>query len=90
MDRRYLKNCTEESDKRYFLQVDVKYIEKLPELHNDLSFLHQRIKIGKVEKLVGVLHDKTEYVIHIRNLKAALNNGLVLKKAHRVFKIYSK
>ena len=24
------------------------------------------------------LHDKTEYVIHIRNLKQALNHGLVL------------
>ena len=31
----------------------------------------------KVEKLVTNLHDKTEYVIHIRNLKQALNHGLV-------------
>ena len=38
------------------------------------------MKIEKAEKLVGNLHDKTEYVIHIRNLKQALNNGLVLKK----------
>ena len=26
------------------------------------------------------MHDKTEYVVHIRNLKQALNHGLVLKK----------
>ena len=32
------------------------------------------------------LHDKTEYVIHIRNLKQALNHGLVLKKVHKVIK----
>ena len=32
------------------------------------------------------LHDKTEYVIHIRNLKQALNHGLVLKNVHRVIK----
>ena len=38
------------------------------------------MKIEKVEKLVANLHDKTEYVIHIRNLKQALNHGLVLKK----------
>ena len=38
------------------------------------------MKIEKAEKLVANLHDKTEYVIHIRNLKQALNNGLVLKK----------
>ena len=35
------------------------------------------MKIEKVEKLVANLHDKTEYVIHIRNLKQALNHGLV-------------
>ena len=38
------------------------------------------MKIEKVKKLVANLHDKTEYVIHIRNLKQALNHGLVLKK----------
>ena len=36
------------------------------------------MKIEKNEKLVGDLHDKTEYVIHIRNLKQALNHALVL------------
>ena len=30
------------------------------------------------EKLVANLHDKTEYVIHIRNLNQALNHRLVL------------
>ena len=29
----------------------------------------------KIEKLVANLHDKTEYVIHIRNFKQALNHG---------------
>ena len=33
------------------------------------------MKIDKIEKLVANLHDKTEYVIPIRNLKQALNNG---------------
>ena len=37
------------------------------------------MKIEKIEKLVANLHDTTEYVIHITNLKQALNNGLVLK-----------
>ena len=44
------------------------------------------MKIEKFDKLVASLHDKTEYVIHKRNLKEALNNGLVLKKVHRVIK----
>ena len=38
------------------------------------------MKIEKVEKRVANLHDKTEYVIHIRNLKQPLIHGLVLKK----------
>ena len=82
----FLKNYNKESDEGYFFEVDVQYLEKLHELHNDLPFLPERMKIEKVEKLVANLHDKTEYVIHIRNLKQALNHGLVLKKVHRVIK----
>ena len=35
------------------------------------------MKLEKVEKLVVNVHDKTEYVIHIRNLKEALHHGLI-------------
>ena len=41
------------------------------------------MKSGNVKKLPNNLHDKTEYVIHIRNLKHALNHRLVLKKVCR-------
>ena len=44
------------------------------------------MKIEKLEKFVANLHDKTEYVLHIRNLKQALNHELVLKKVYRVIK----
>ena len=44
------------------------------------------MKNEKLEKLVANLNEKTEYFIHIRNLKQASNNGLVLKKVHRVIK----
>ena len=74
----------EESDKGYFLEVDVQYAEKLHDLHNDLPFLPARLRIEKVEKLVANLHNRTEYVIHIRNLKQSLNHGLLLKKVQRV------
>ena len=36
--------------------------------------------------LIANLHDKTQYVIHVRNLKQALNHGLVLRKVHKVIK----
>ena len=35
------------------------------------------MKIEKVENLIANLHDKVEHVIHIRNLKQPLNQGLV-------------
>ena len=70
----FIQNCNEESDEGYFLKVDVQYLEKLHERHNNLLFLPERMKIEKFEKLVVILHDKTEYVIHITNLKQALNH----------------
>ena len=42
------------------------------------------MKTEKIEKLVANLRDKSEYIIHIINLRQALNHGLVLKKVHRV------
>ena len=86
----YASQCNEdfiknESDEQYFLEVDIQYPEIFHELHNNLPFLPERLKIGKVEKLVATLHDKTEYAIHIRNLKQALHNALVFSK--KVYKV---
>ena len=61
-------------------KVDVQYPEKLHELHNDFPFLPERINFEKVEKLVASLHDKTGYVMHIRNLRLPLNYGFDFKK----------
>ena len=43
----FKKNYNEESDEGYFLEVDVQYLEKIHELHNDLPFLPERMKIQK-------------------------------------------
>ena len=48
------------------------------------------MKIGTAKELVTNLHDKTECVIHIRNLKQVLNHKLVLKKVYRVVKFNQK
>ena len=68
MDKRFnedfIKNSDEESDEGYFFEIDVQYLEKLLELHNDIPFLTERMKIGKVAKLLDNL---AEYVILIRN-----------------------
>ena len=72
-------------DKRgYLLEVDVEYPKELHENHNELPFLAERMKIGKVEKLVPNLNDKKGYVVHIKTLNRALKHGLKFKKVHRV------
>ena len=76
----FIKIYHKDSNEGYFSDVDIQYLEKSNERHNDLPFLLERMKIEKAEELVTNLHDKTEYVIHIRNLKQALNRGLILKK----------
>ena len=63
---------------------------QLYELRNDLPFLSEKRKIEKVEKLAANLHNKTEYIIPKRNVKQALNHGLILKKVHRVIKFNQK
>ena len=49
-------------------------------LCTDLSFLAERKKIEKCKKRVCSIHDKENYVVHIRALKQALDHGLILKK----------
>ena len=49
----FVKNYNKESYERYFLEVDVQYLQKLHEFFNDLPFLPERMKIEKVEKPVN-------------------------------------
>ena len=86
----FIRNYDENSDKGYFLEVDVDYPKKLFDLHKDLPFLPERKKVNKVEKLICNIEDKEKYVMHIKVLKQALNHGLVLKKVHRVIQFNQK
>ena len=70
--------------KGYLLEVDVKYPGGLHDLHNNLLFMCEKMKINKVKKLVPNLYNKKNYVIHIRALDQALKHGLILEKVHHV------
>ena len=72
----FIKNYDENSDEGYFLEVDMASPKKLWVSHKKLPFLPERKKLEKVEKLVCGIEDKEKYVIHIKALKQALNNGL--------------
>ena len=54
----FIKNYIENSDIGYFLKVDFDYSKKLFNLHKDLSFLPERKKVNKVEKLICSIEDK--------------------------------
>ena len=55
---KFMKNHDENSDKGYILEVDVEYPKNLHDLHSDLPFLPERMKIYKCKKLVCNLYDK--------------------------------
>ena len=86
----FIKNYNENSDRGYFLEVDVEYPKNLFNSHKDFTFLPERKKLGKLEKIVCSIEDKEKYVVHIKALKQALNHGLVLKRVHRVIQFNQK
>ena len=54
----FIKNYYEDSDKGYILEVDVEYPKKLHNVHCNLPFLQERMKINKCNKLVCNLYDE--------------------------------
>ena len=79
-NERFIKRYDENNNKGYFLELHAEYLKKIFNLHKDLPFLPKREKNNKCEKLVCNIEDKKIYIIHIRALKQALNQGLILKR----------
>ena len=86
----FIKNYKENDNKGYIFEVDVKYPKRLHELHSHLPFLSERMEVNKCKKLVCNLSNKKKYVAHINSLKQALNDGLKLKKIHRIIEFNQK
>ena len=89
-NKNVIRNYDENSNKGHIFEVDIEYPKNLHNLHNDLPFLSERMKINKCNKLICNLYDKNNYVIHIRALKQALNHGLIFKKMYRIFPFNQK
>ena len=58
IDEDFTKNYDQDSDKGYILEADVDYPQNLHDLHSDLPFLPERMKIDKCSKHVSNLYDK--------------------------------
>ena len=52
----FTRNDYEDSNEGYILEVDVEYPKDLHDLHSDLPFLPEMMKINKYDKLVCNLH----------------------------------
>ncbi|CAH1106876.1 unnamed protein product [Psylliodes chrysocephalus] len=77
-------------DYGYVLEVDVTYPHHLQDKHTDLPFLVENIVPSnsktEIPKLVPNLNHKDKYILHYRNFKEAINNGLIVTKIHRALK----
>ena len=72
----------------YIFEVDLEYPQSCWEEHNDYPLAPEKIKINKTEKIVSTFLPKTNYVLHHKNLKQYLEEGMILKKVHRGIMFY--
>ena len=56
-DEEFIKNHDEGNNKGYILEADIDCPNELHDIHSDLSFLAERMKINKCNKLVCNLYD---------------------------------
>ena len=89
-NERFIKNCDENSNKGYFLEVDVEYPKNFFILHSDFPFLPERKEIKNCDKLLSNIQVKENYVVHIGALKRALNHELILKNVYSVIQFNQK
>ena len=80
INEEFVKNY-EDNNKGYILEVDVKYPKKLHDLHSDLPFLPERMKIDKCKKLVRNLRNKKKYVVRTyKVIKTSIKPRIKIKK----------
>ena len=84
-------SISEKSPIGYFLEVDLKYLDELRELHNDYPLAPEKLAVSsdilsKYCKEITNLGNKTKYVLHYRNLQLYLSLGMKLTKIHKVLK----
>ena len=65
IDEDFIKNYDNDNDKGYILEIDVEYPKNIHDLHSNLPFLAETMKIDKCKKLVCNLYDKKNYIVYI-------------------------
>ena len=80
IDEVFIKNYHEDENIGYFLNVDIEYPKELHDLHGDLPFLTERMKINKCNKLVCNLYDKKKLCCSHKSFKTSVNARSKTKK----------
>ena len=81
-----LMNIDSDGDYGYMLEVDLSIPRNLHDYMNDFPFFPQKRTVGNVQKLITSLYDKTNYILHIKNLQLALSCGVKLDNVHSVLR----
>ena len=72
-----------DTNQSFIFEVDLDYPSSLWKSHNDYPFAPEKVKIDKTEELICSFLPKKHYVLHYKNLKQYLQEGMILKKVHR-------
>ena len=75
-----------DTNQGFIFEVDLEYPRSLWKSHNAYPLAPERTKIDKVDKLICSFLSKKHYVLHYKNLKQYLKEGMILKKVHRGLK----
>ena len=77
-NEKFIRNY--DDDKGYILEVDVGYPKYLHDLHCDVPFLPDRMKINNCNKIVCNLYDKKELCYSYKSFKTSIKSWINTKK----------
>ena len=75
-----------DTNQGFIFEVDLDYPESLWDSHNDYPLAPDKLKGN--DKLICSFLPKRHYVVHFKNLKQYLQEGMILKKVHGGIKFY--
>ena len=81
IDEEFIKNYDENGDIGHFLKVDLEYPKTLHDLHSDLPFLPEKMRINKHDKVLCTLHDKKKICCTHKKHKTSIKPRLTTKKS---------
>ena len=83
-------DIAQQEGKGCILDVNLEYSNELHDAHNDYPLAPESLTINKVDKLIPNLLNKTNYILHYKNLQHYLSLGMKLTKFHRGIKFNEK